>query len=195
MDVVFAEHPKIYLETERLLLRGWAADDLELFATLNADPRVMEHFPETLRRDKSDEYAENFQRAIDSNGFGYFAIARKLDAQFIGYVGISKVIFDAEFTPAMEIAWRLGFDFWGKGLATEAAKASLDFGFSELELEEILFFTTPENARSIAVMKRLGFTRDVDGDFDHPRVPVGHRLRPHILHRLQKPRGTSRGFE
>jgi ribosomal-protein-alanine N-acetyltransferase len=192
---VFTDHPKIYLETERLVLRGWAADDLEPFAALNADPRVMEHFPQTLSRAQSDEYAGHFQHAIGANGFGYFALAMKFDHRFIGYVGISKVIFDAEFTPAIEIAWRLGFEFWGKGLATEAAKASLAFGFSVLELEEILSFTTPENACSIAVMNRLGLTRDVDGDFEHPRVPVGHRLRRHVLYRLQNPRGTSHGFE
>lgn len=106
---------------------------------------------------------------------------------FIGFVGLSVPHFETPFTPCVEIAWRLAKRAWGQGYATEAARAALDFGFTTLELEEIVSFTIPANTASIRVMERLGMSRDPAEDFDHPRVPRGHRLCRHVLYRLDRP--------
>ncbi|MDA8341684.1 MAG: GNAT family N-acetyltransferase [Actinomycetota bacterium] len=166
--------------TDRLVLRNWRESDLAPFAALTADPEVMEHFPAVLAREESDRLAEHFSRGIQERGWGMWAVERRDTAAFVGYVGIQPVTFESWFTPAVEIAWRLAKTQWGQGLATEAAAASLDYAFGPLGLHEVVAFTVPANTRSLAVMRRLGM--GFVGDFEHPRVPEGHRLRHHVLY-------------
>ncbi len=170
----------------RLLLRGWRAGDRAPFAALNADPRVMEHFPHTLDRAGSDDLVDRFEAGWRANGFGQWAIERIEDGQFLGFAGLSRPSFEAHFTPAVEVGWRLARAAWGHGYATEAAIAAVGFGFETLGLDEIVSFTVPGNVRSRAVMERLGMTRDPSDDFDHPRLPEGHALRRHVLYRLRR---------
>jgi RimJ/RimL family protein N-acetyltransferase len=173
------------LRGERVLLRGWRMDDLEPFADLNADPRVMEHYPEPLTRAQSDAMVrERILRQFAERGYGLWAVELPGTAPFIGFVGLQVPTFEASFTPCVEIGWRLAFDSWGCGYATEAARLALAFGFAEAGLDEIVSFTSPENRRSVAVMERLGMR--YDGQFEHPNVPPGHRLRTHILYRLTR---------
>jgi len=169
----------------RVLLRGWRDADLEPFAALNADPRVMEHYPTPLTRAESDAMVwERILPEFAAQGVGLWAVEVPGVAPFIGFVGLQRPTFEARFTPCVEIGWRLAFPYWGNGYATEAARAAMDFGFGEAGLNEILSFTSPENRRSVAVMERLGMR--YDGTFEHPRVPVGHRLRTHVLYRLER---------
>jgi RimJ/RimL family protein N-acetyltransferase len=177
----------ILLDTERLRLRSWTEADLEPFAALNADPAVMAYFPARLDRRQSDETAKRFQRMLELQAFGFTAVETKADGRFIGYVGLSPVEIPVPFIPAVEVAWRLAASSWGHGYASEAARAWLDHGFSAMGLEEIVAFTTRTNLRSIAVMERIGMTRDQAGDFDHPRLAPGDPLRPHVLYRIAKP--------
>ena len=171
------------LRGERVLLRGWRADDLAPFAALNRDPRVMEHYPAPLTRDESDAFVrERVVRSFADRGFGPWAVEVPGVAPFIGYVGLLAPTFEAHFTPCVEIGWRLAFPAWGHGYATEAARVALAFGFGEAGLDEIVSFTVPANRRSVAVMERLGLR--ADGEFDHPRLPPGHELRRHVLYRL-----------
>src|SRR4051812_43604723 len=173
------------LRSERLVLRGWRKDDLEPFAVLNADPRVMEHFPSTLTREQSDAFVrERIVPQFDALGFGLWAVEVPDESPFVGYVGLMEQTFEAPFTPCVEIGWRLAFDAWGRGYATEAARAALRYGFDEAGLAEILSFTAVPNTRSIAVMQRLGMR--YGGEFDHPRVASGHPLRRHVLYRLER---------
>lgn len=173
------------LRGERVLLRRWTEDDLAPFAAMNADPRVMEHYPATLTREESDSFVrERVEPHFAEHGFGLWAVEVPGAAPFVGYVGLSLPGFEAHFMPCVEIGWRLGFEHWGKGYATEAARVAVEFGFSEAGLDEIVSFTVPENRRSIAVMERLGMT--YAGEFDHPRLPDGHRLRRHVLYRLAR---------
>ena len=173
------------LRGERVLLRGWRMDDLEPFADLNADPRVMEHYPEPLTSAQSDAMVrERILRQFAERGYGLWAVELPGTAPFIGFVGLQVPTFEASFTPCVEIGWRLAFDSWGCGYATEAARLALAFGFAEAGLDEIVSFTSPENRRSVAVMERLGMR--YDGQFEHPNVPPGHRLRTHILYRLTR---------
>ena len=169
----------------RVLLRGWMEDDLEPFAALNADPRVMEHYPAPLTREESDAFVrERIVPHFAEHRFGLWAVEAPGDAPFVGYVGLAVPTFETEFTPCVEIGWRLAAEHWGKGYATEAARVALDFGFAEADLDEIVSFTVPANRRSIAVMERLGMS--YAGEFDHPRLPPGNPLRRHVLYRLAR---------
>lgn len=174
------------LRTERLILRPWRDEDLPAFAALNADPAVMEHLLKPLTRDESDALAAHVVAHFDRHGFGRWAVEAPGDAPFVGFVGLAVPTYEAHFTPAVEIAWRLARAFWGRGYAIEAARAAAAFAFDQAGLDEIVALTVPANARSQAVMRRLGMTRDPADDFDHPLVPEGHRLRRHVLYRLRR---------
>ena len=177
------------LRTERLLLRQWRDEDLEPFAALNADVETMRYFPAPPSRAQSDALAEHARRQIEEEGWGLWAVEVVGGASFIGFVGLVRPSFEEHFTPAVEVGWRLAFDCWGRGYAsyaTEAGRAAVAFGFEELGLEEIVSFTSELNEPSWRVMERLGMSHDPAGDFEHPRVPVGHPLRPHVLYRLSR---------
>ena len=175
------------LETARLLLRRWRPADREPFAALNADPEVMEHYPATLGRAESDALVDRIEADIERRGFGLWAVELREGGEFIGFVGLDVPSFEAHFMPAVEAGWRLARPAWGHGYATEAARAALAFGFEHLQLDEIVAMTAVRNARSRAVMERLGMSRDPADDFGHPKVPVGHELRPHVLYRIAAP--------
>jgi RimJ/RimL family protein N-acetyltransferase len=174
------------LRTERLLLRRWRESDWEPFAALNADPVVMRHFPSALSRQESDAFVERIEAEFRERGFGLWAVEVMTSGDFAGMVGLHMAGFEAHFMPAVEVGWRLDQRHWGRGYATEAAFAALSFGFDQLALDEIVSFTTPANLRSWRVMEKLGMTRDPADDFDHPRLPVGHAQRRHVLYRLNR---------
>ena len=174
------------LRTERLLLRRWRDSDRLPFQQMNADPRVMEFMPELLPAEKSDALFHHAQEHFDRHGFGPFAAELIETGEFVGFIGLSVPRFDAHFMPAVEIGWRLKFDYWGKGLATEGARAALHAGFNTQDLDQIVSFTVPANLRSRRVMEKLGMTCAPRDDFDHPNLPEGHRLRRHVLYRISR---------
>lgn len=174
------------LTTARLRLRGWRDEDREPYAALNADPRVMEHFPTTLTQTTSDMLVDLTIEAWAVNGFGLWALERLEDGGFLGFTGLSRPSFEAHFTPAVEVGWRLARHAWGHGYATEAAHEAVAFGFETVGLDEIVSFTVPANVRSRAVMERLGMHHDPADDFDHPKLPEDHPLRRHVLYRLAR---------
>ncbi len=180
--------PQPTLTTDRLSLRRWRRGDREPFARLNADPEVMEHFPATLSREQSDDLIEAIEAGFEVNGFGLWALELRGSGEFIGFTGLAVPSFEAHFTPAVEVGWRLARSAWGNGYATEAGRAALAFGFSEPGLEEVVSLTTVGNRRSRAVMERLGMGHDPADDFDHPGVPVGDPQRRHVLYRCRRPR-------
>ena len=166
------------VRTERLLLRGWTADDRPAYAAINADPLVMEFLGPPMTRAQSDAHVEHMLTHWAERGYGLWCV--DVDGECIGFTGLST----PGFMPGVEVGWRLASDRWGQGLATEAARAALAFGFGELGLGEIVSFTTVRNVRSRRVMEKLGMTYDPTADFEHPRaVPA---LRPHVLHRLAR---------
>ena len=172
------------LTTPRLTLRPWGEADLAPFAALNADPHVMRYFPKPLDRAESDAVVGRIRAHFERHGFGVWAVEARGVAPFVGAVGLAVPSFQAHFTPCVEMAWRLAPAFWGRGYATEAAARVLAFGFEEADREEILAFTVPANRPSRAVMERLGMTRAASDDFEHPGLPPGHPLRPHVLYRM-----------
>ncbi len=178
------------IETERLLLRPWLPRDRAPFAALNADPEVMTHFPAPLTRAESDALIARLIERSTRDGFGFSAVERRTDGAFLGMVGLTRVGF-APLAPAVEVGWRLARAHWGQGYATEAAAGWLDHGFGALDLPEIVAMTVPANAPSQAVMVRLGMVRDPARDFDHPHIPEGHRLRPHLVFTIDRATWTT----
>ncbi len=180
------------LLTPRLVLRAWRDDDLPAFAALNADPAVMQFLPGRLDRAGSDAMVDRIRAAWVEHGFGVWAVEAPGVAPLVGCVGLAVPRFQAAFTPCVEILWRLSSAHWGRGYATEAARAALAFGFGTLGLPEIVSFTVPANRPSRAVIERLGMqTRSPADDFDHPGLPEGHPLRRHVLYRLSRPAPSS----
>ena len=182
------------LRSPRLRLRQWTPADRAPFAALNADPVVMEHFPAPLDRAQSDAMADRIEALIGQQGWGFWA-AELLDGQcgagaaagtFMGFIGLHRPTAPLPFAPCVEIGWRLARPFWGRGLATEGARLALRAGFDALGLEEIVAFTAKRNRRSQAVMARLGMRESPAEAFEHPSVPEGHAVRPHVLYRLRR---------
>ncbi len=143
---------------------------------MNADPEVTRFLLGPISRERSDAFVDQIEKHFAEHAFGLWAVEVTALRDF-----------EAHFTPAVEIGWRLDQPYWGRGYATEAARATLADGFTRSGLKEIVSFTIPANLRSIAVMERLGMTRDLDGDFDHPNVPRGHPHRRHVLYRIAAP--------
>lgn len=172
------------IRTDRLLLRQWDDSDFKAFANLNADARVMEFFPFRLTEQQSDDQAKEFQKAIAQRGFGFWAVEALGVAKFIGFIGISPVYIKAHFCPHIEIAWCLAYEFWGKGYATEGAKACLEYAFEKLHLKEVVAFTVKNNERSRSVMEKIGMTHNPNDDFDHPNIEDKSVLKRQVLYRI-----------
>lgn len=178
---------RIIIDTPRLRLRDWRDDDVDRFAAMNADPAVMAHFPAPLTREETEAVVGRIRAHLAGHGFGLWAVEIPGVTRFAGFIGLSHVRFEAPFAPAIEIGWRLAVPFWGAGYATEGARAALAYAFDVLGLDEVVSFTIPANLRSQRVMQRIGMQRDPAGDFDHPLLPDGHRIRRHVLYRARRP--------
>lgn len=172
------------LRTGRLLLRTWRLEDRELFAQMNADPEVMAFFVSPMTRTESDALVDRIEAGFTERGFGLWAVEQVETGSFIGFAGLLYQTFQAPFTPAFEISYRLARREWGKGYATEAGREVLRYGFEEAGLAEVISMTAAQNARSRAVMTKLGLRHDPVDDFDHPLVPDGHPIKRHVLYRL-----------
>jgi len=170
------------IRTERLILRPWQDSDLPLFAAQNADPVVMRFLHGPLTREQSDAYAARAMAHLAAYGFAKWAVEVPGVAPFIGAVGLTHVPFEADFTPAVEAAWRLNRAHWGQGYATEAARAAIADGFQRIGLRQIVAITAIDNHASRRVMQRLGM--QYASDFDHPLVPPDSPVRRHALYRL-----------
>lgn len=169
--------------TKRLILRPWKQTDFAPFAQMNADPKVLEHFPALLTQTQSDALANRCMSHVEKHGWGLWAVELLDNAEFIGFIGLADVSFSAAFTPATEIGWRLSHKHWGKGYATEGAQQALLYAFETLLLKEVVSFTTLCNKRSQRVMEKLGMTHNPRDDFDHPKLPKDHPLCRHVLYR------------
>jgi RimJ/RimL family protein N-acetyltransferase len=173
------------LETDRLLLRRWRAADREAFADLNADPEVMRHFSGTMTQAESDAFVDRIEGLFERQGFGLWALEVKDGGTFIGFTGLNPMPPGVPGEGGMEVGWRLARRGWGHGYATEAARAAVAFAFDQLQLPELFSMTAVSNTRSQAVMQRLGMS--LLSHFEHPRVPVGHPVRPHVVYHLPRP--------
>ncbi|MFJ4469338.1 GNAT family N-acetyltransferase [Streptomyces sp. NPDC089424] len=175
------------LHTERLLLREWRESDLAPWAAVNADPEVRRYLPGMPTREQCDAAVARFQGDLDGRGWGFWAVEVRGTGEFIGFTGLDPVEEGVPFT-GVEAGWRLARTAWGHGYATEAARAALHFGFTHLDLPEILAITVPANTRSRAVMSRLGMAHDPSADFTDPTAPEDGPLHKNVVHRLPRTR-------
>ena len=151
---------------------------------MGSDPEVMEHFPRTLSTADTVEVMNRIQLGFERDGFGFWALEVPGEVSFGGFLGISPVPPEMPFAPSTEIGWRMARPLWGRGLATEAASAVVEYAFTELSMSELVAYTAVANERSRRVMERLGMKRDPDEDFLHPGLGPDHPLAPHVLYRL-----------
>ena len=179
--------PSMVLETDRLRLRGWRDEDVPQWVAMGADARVMRFFPSTYETDHAVQMAATLRDRLERDGYGWWVLEAKGVASFAGVICLQAVPFEAPFTPAFEIGWRLQPEHWGHRYATEGAALAARFAFEVLKLAEIVAMTAAQNVPSRRVMERLGMTHDPRGDFDHPRLAEGHPLRRHVLYRLSAP--------
>lgn len=170
------------LDGPRLRLRPWHEADAGAFAAMNADPEVMRHFAAPLSRAESDAFLHALMAHQAAHGFCFWCVERRAVPGAIGMCGLMRVPWQARFTPAVEIGWRIAVAHWRQGHAEEAARLALAAGFGPLGLAEIVAFTVPANEPSWRLMEKLGMRGD--GDFEHPRLPEGHPLRRHRLYRV-----------
>jgi RimJ/RimL family protein N-acetyltransferase len=173
------------IQTPRLKLRQWQAADHAPFAAMNANPIVMEFFPALLTTEQSNAMADTIQAKMVRQGWGLWAVEILESGAFAGFVGLNEPGYPLPFAPCIEVGWRLDKAFWGKGYATEAGNAALEFAFNTLELAEVVSFTAVLNQRSQAVMQRLGMTNQGQ-NFENPMVPAGDRLREHVLYKIDR---------
>ena len=174
-----------HLTTPRLILRQWTPQDLPEFAALNADPEVMRYFPSTLDRQASNALAAKAEALIAERGWGFWVAQDRATGHLAGMIGLHTPAPELPFSPCVEVGWRLARPYWGQGLATEGAKAALDFAWNVLQLDEIVAFTAVPNKPSQAVMQRLGMQPDAQ-TFMHPDLPSGHALAEHCLYRIRR---------
>jgi RimJ/RimL family protein N-acetyltransferase len=170
---------RVTVHTERLLLRPWRpAADLAAFAALNADPAVMQWVAPNrpLRREESAAHLERIVRHWDEHGFGLWAVAPRDDPRAcVGFAGLAIPAFLPDVLPAVEVGWRLARSTWGRGLATEAGRASVRHGFGALGLRSVVCIVDPRNVASLRVAAKLGMRPGRD------RVHPVTGVRLHVL--------------
>lgn len=175
---------KYIFESSRLGFRMWKESDREVFAKMNANKEVMRYFPKTLNSKETDDFLNRVQEHFNEYGYGLWAVEIKDTKEFIGFIGFLNATFEAEFTPCTEIGWRLNNKYWNNGYATEGAKACLEYGFNNLNLNSIYSFTAEINQPSENVMRKIGLKKI--GEFMHPKVEDGSPLKPHVLYKIEK---------
>ena len=170
-------------KSDRLGFRAWKTEDVDPFVDMGEDSEVMQFFPKTISRNESIDLINRIKLKFAEVGYSLFAVDELDSCSFIGFIGFSSPTYDLGFGPLVEIGWRLSKDFWNKGYATEGATACLNYGFETLGLKEIYSLTSKVNIRSERVMQKIGMKK-VD-EFEHPKVEEGHKLRPHVLYKIE----------
>lgn len=176
------------IQTERLVLRPWRETDRQPFADMSADAGVMQHLIPLTPHDAYHTWIDRQIDALKQHGMCFWAVEATESGAFVGTVGLLPVGYQAHFTPAVEVGWRIARAFWGRGYAPEAAAAAIRFGFETLRLPEIVANAGIANENSMRVMAKLGMVRNPDDDFEHPLVPQGNPLRSQVLYRLTRSR-------
>ena len=170
-------------ETQRLILRRWNPEDHISFSKMNADPRVMQYFPSTLSKDESLVLVQKIEESFEKNNFGFWAVERKDNREFIGFVGLNRPNFQADFTPCVEIGWRISSENWNRGYATEAALKAMEIGFDTFNLKKIYAFASKRNLASIRIMQKIGM--EYVKDFLHPAIDAQSSLNPLVLYQKE----------
>ena len=169
--------------SERLGFRNWKITDVDLLYQINSDKKVMQFFPSIQTKEKTENFIDRMQNQYQEKGFCYFAVEILKTKEFIGFIGLSLQTFETDFTPAIDIGWRLHSKYWGKGFATEGAKRCLEFGFKQLKLKEIIAVAPKINLPSIKVMQKIGMQKVKN--FKHPLLKEFPELETCVLYRVK----------
>lgn len=184
--MVDKQKASVVIKTNRMIFRSWRDEDLVHFARINGDPLVMEYYPGRLDEKASAHLMTHFQEHIDRYGYGFFAVENRDTGEFMGFAGLAQVSKDLPFAPAVEMAWRFDYPFWGKGYATEAAQALMTQAFDVLGLKEIVAFCVVEHERAVAVLESLGFKTKSKENFMYAPQRQSKNKREYKLYRLKK---------
>ena len=171
-----------FFTSQRLGFRKFKDEDKKLFFKINTDPKVMQFFPSVLTLVESNSLIEKINNHIDEYNFGFFAVDLLSENQFIGFIGLKRTSFDADFTPCVEIGWRLDAKFWNQGLATEGAQRCLKYAFTDLSISEVYSFTSLLNLPSERVMQKIGMQKI--GQFSHPMIEDKDPLKEHCVYKI-----------
>ena len=171
-------------ESQRLGFRRWKEQDREPFAAMTEDPEVMQYFPKLLVKEEADRLIDRFNRHMEDKGYTMWAVERKEDKAFIGFIGLLEITMAIEGQGAAEIGWRLDKCYWKQGYAVEGAGACLAYAFGPLDMAEVYSFTSAINTPSETVMKRIGMAKV--GEFEHPKLETGSPLKRHVLYKINK---------
>jgi RimJ/RimL family protein N-acetyltransferase len=175
---------KNYLFTsDRLGFRNWSLDDVEKMHEINSDKKVMEFFPSIPTKEQTTAFIQRMQKQFEEKGFCYFAVDKLEDNEFIGFIGLSEQTYIADFTPCVDIGWRIKSSEWNKGFATEGAKRCLDYAFNHLQLKEIYSVAPKINIRSEHIMIKIGMKKEYE--FEHPLLAENEKLRTCVLYKIQ----------
>lgn len=170
--------------SERLGFREWYPEDLPKMAEINSDPRVMEFFPSVQSAKETKEFINRMQDSLMDKGYCYYAVDRLDRQELIGFIGLMDKTFEAEFTPCVDIGWRLSANAWKQGFATEGARRCLKYAFNDLHIEKIYSMAPAVNTKSEHVMKKIGMKKL--SNFIHPMVESNERLRDCVLYEISK---------
>ena len=172
------------IKTERLGLRNWEQSDIIPFANMCADEEVMKHFSSVLSNEESLALIERLQNHFSKYGYCYFATDILETGEFIGFIGLANQTWESAYTPSIDIGWRLKKSAWGKGYASEGAKACLAAAFSEFKINEIVAFATDTNLPSISVMKKIGMK--FIGTVQHPHITNDPRFKHCVVYKVTR---------
>ena len=170
-------------KSERLGFRNWSEKDKTKMGIINSDPKVMAHFPATLTQEQTNEFIDRMKEQFSKHGFCYFAVDKLENKEFIGFIGIAEITFESDFTPCVDIGWRLAQQEWGKGFATEGAKKCIDFAFSEIGLKNIKSICPEINTKSEKVMKKIGMKKMKI--FNHPLLTDFNDLEKCVVYEIE----------
>ena len=177
------EKEKYLFTSERLGFRNWHLSDIDKMHEINSDEKVMEFFPCIPTKEQTTEFIERMKKQFEDKGFCYFAVDKLEDNDFIGFIGLSEQTYDADFTPCIDIGWRIKSSEWNKGFATEGAKRCLSYASDNLKLEKIYSIAPKINIRSEHIMSKIGLKKQYE--FEHPLLANDERLKYCVLYKTE----------
>ncbi len=174
---------KYIFTSERLGFRNWNLTDVDKMHEINSDEKVMEFFPSISTKEQTIQFVERMKKQYKNKGFCYFAVDKLEDNEFIGFIGLSEQTYKAEFTPCIDIGWRIKSSEWNKGFASEGATKCLDYALNQLELENVYSIAPKINTKSEHIMTKIGLKKQYE--FEHSLLTDNDRLKTCVLYKTE----------
>ena len=174
---------KYIFTSERLGFRNWNLTDIDKMHEINSDEKVMEFFPSIPTKEQTTEFIDRMQNQFVNKKFCYFAVDKLENNEFIGFIGLSEQTYEADFTPCVDIGWRIKSGEWNKGFASEGAKQCLDYAMNELKLENVYSVAPKINTKSEHIMTKIGLKKQYE--FEHSLLLNNERLKTCVLYKTE----------